>query len=209
MLWVRVASERAGDVVGLFRSRDRLEVLERMARESIEVREFAQLLALPLCLLREPALAMDQPAEIGVSNRNLHAHPARVFADGTAPCWGRRGRAVAAGRTDRDREGGEDVADAFHEISRCPALTVPLARFSSRGLPAFQNALDVAPGALVIGDRFRDRIFDPFDRPCLQCPHEMVGNERCERTDVLLVETKDIRPFRDDGRRLSLTPECL
>src|SRR5215210_6293129 len=115
MLGVRVAGERAGDVEGLFRSRNRLEILERMARESIEVREFAQLLALPLRLLGEPAFTVDQPAEIGMSNGDLHAHPARVLADRTSPRWGRRGRAVAAGRTNRDGKGGEDVADAFHE----------------------------------------------------------------------------------------------
>src|SRR5215210_6315121 len=143
MLGVRVAGERAGDVEGLFRSGNRLEVLERMAREPVEIREAAQRFALPLRLLGEPAFTMDEPAEIGVSNGDLHAHPARVLTDGTAPRWARRRRAIAAGRTDRDGEGGEDVADAFHRVSRCPALPVPLARFSSCRLPAFQDALDV------------------------------------------------------------------
>src|SRR5215218_2819271 len=49
----------------------------------------------------------------------------------------------------------------FIGFSTAP-LPVPLARFSSPGLPAFQDALDVAPGPLVIGDRLRNRIFDPL-----------------------------------------------
>ncbi len=35
----------------------------------------------------------------------------------------------------------------------------------------------------------------------------MIGDERRERTDVLLVQAEDIRPLRDDGRRLPLPPE--
>src|SRR5687767_9461228 len=35
----------------------------------------------------------------------------------------------------------------------------------------------------------------------------MIGDERCQRTDVLLVQSEDVRPLRDDGRRLSLPPE--
>src|SRR5829696_78821 len=35
----------------------------------------------------------------------------------------------------------------------------------------------------------------------------MVGDERRQGTDVLLVETEDIGPLRDDRRRLPLAPE--
>src|SRR5215212_122727 len=179
VLRIRVTSKRTGNVEGFFRSWNRLEVLERMTRETVEIRESAQCLALPLSLLREPALAVDEAPKIGVSNRDLHAHPSRIFADWTAPGRGRRRRAVAAGGTYRDGEGGEDVANTFHRLFHYPVLTVALARFSTLGLPAFQDALDVAPGALVIGDRLCDRIFDPLHRPGLQRPHKMVGDEWC------------------------------
>src|SRR4051794_34957527 len=137
MLGVRVTGERAGDVEGLFRSRNQFEVLKCMAREPVEVREAAKLVVPTVCLLGRLTFAFEQPAEIGVSNGNLHAHPACILADGTTPRWSRRRRAIAAGRTDWNGEGRKDVADAFHRVSRCPALPVPLARFPARGLPTF------------------------------------------------------------------------
>ena len=82
MLGVRVTGERAGDVESLLSPGNVLEVLERMAREPVEIRKAAQRFTLSLRLLREPALAVDEPAEIGVANGDLHAHPARVLADG-------------------------------------------------------------------------------------------------------------------------------
>ena len=89
------------------RSRDQLEILEGMPREAIEIREAAQRLAPPLRLLGEPALAVEEPAEVRMPNRDFHAHPARILADRTAPRWGRRGRAVApAGPTGMERDVG-------------------------------------------------------------------------------------------------------
>src|SRR5215212_2333059 len=152
MLGIRVAGKFAGDVEGFFCSRNLFKILEGMASEPVQIREAAQCFALPLGLLRKSTFTVDETAEVRVANGDLHAHPPRVLADRTAPGRGCCRRSIAAGWTDRDGEGGEDIANAFHIVSRWSGLAVPLARFSSLGLPSFQNALDVAPGALVIGD---------------------------------------------------------
>ena len=79
MLGIRVAGKRAGNFESLFRSRNRLEILERVARESVKIRETAQRLALSLGLLAEPALAVDQPPKIGwPTGTSMRTQPASL-----------------------------------------------------------------------------------------------------------------------------------
>src|SRR5215210_9145867 len=59
--------------------------------------------------------------------------------------------------------------------------------------PLLQNALHVAPTAPVIGHRFGDRLLNPRRRVGLERIDEVVGNQRGEQSDVLLVQAKDVR----------------
>src|SRR3954453_8019855 len=98
------------------------------------------------------AVALDESAKIGVPDRNLHPHPPGVLTFLAPPGRFRGGRSVTVRRTDRNGEGREDVTDALHSEFLLMSA-IPLAWCPPLSSPAFENPLDVAPGAFVIGHR--------------------------------------------------------
>src|SRR6476661_1136953 len=102
------------------------------------------------------------------------------------------------------RGGGGAPAPVPFGIERSSALmTSPMLRISLTspvGGPFLQDRPDVAPVSLVVADRLGEGVFDPVERVVLGRLDQLVGDDRRQQADVLLVEPEDVGPLRDDRR---------
>ncbi len=60
-------------------------------------------------------------------------------------------------------------------------------------LPAFQNGFTIFPAALVVLDSQLDGFADPFRWIIVLGILERVGDQRCQRTDILFIQLEHIR----------------
>src|SRR3954453_6545122 len=69
------------------------------------------------------------------------------------------------------------------------------------GGPLLQDRPDVAPVALVVADRLAECFLDPIERVAFGRLDQLVGDDRRQEADILLVEPENIGTLRlDQGR---------
>ncbi len=107
----------------------RIESVERLVLERIQVREATQLFALTVRPLPHPALTREDAAEFWMTHREVATDKARILAHGTG---GRLRFRRNGSPCDGDRDVLHDVADALHRslVPVTPAPRPSVAHFS-------------------------------------------------------------------------------